>query len=86
MIDLNSRLQAPLPENYQITLEGGRTMLEFGNTRYEMPVPVASTMRVIGNLRSFRPADLTGALDAEGVLGLSRHLVDIGFLTIVATD
>lgn len=86
VISLHSRLQAPLPESYRITEESGKTMLEFNDTRYQMPAPVASAMRDISKLRSFRPADLIGALDAEGVLGLSRHLIDIGFLTIVAAE
>jgi hypothetical protein len=61
-------------------------MLEFKDTRYQMPVPVASTMRAISQLRSFRPADLAGPLNAEGVLTLTRHLVDIGFLTSIPAD
>jgi ribosomal protein L16 Arg81 hydroxylase len=84
VIDLNSRLETPSPDTYRITQEGDKTMLEFKNTRYQMPVPVASTMRAISQLRSFRPADLTGPLNTEGILGLSRHLVDIGFLIIAA--
>ena len=55
-------------------------------TRYQMPIPVAATMHAISQLRSFRPADLTGPLNTEGILGLSRHLVDIGFLTLIAAD
>jgi ribosomal protein L16 Arg81 hydroxylase len=82
VINLNSRLQAPPPDSYRITQEGDTTMLEFQSTRYHMPVPVAATLRAISKLRSFQPADLTGPLNAQGMLALSRHLVDIGFLTI----
>jgi ribosomal protein L16 Arg81 hydroxylase len=84
VIDRNSCLQLPSPDSYRITQEGDKTMLEFNNTRYHMPPPVASTMRAISQLNFFRPAELTGPLNIEGILGLSRHLVDIGFLTVVA--
>jgi hypothetical protein len=43
-------------------------------------------MRAMSQLPSFRPGDLTGPLNAEGMLGLTRHLVDIEFLTIIAAD
>ena len=86
VIDPSSSLQVPSPESYRITQEGDKTMLEFNGTRYQMPIPVAATMRVISQLRSFRPADLTGPLNSEGILALSRHLVDIGFLTLIAAD
>jgi ribosomal protein L16 Arg81 hydroxylase len=86
VIDLNSSLQVPSPDSYRITQEGDKTMLEFEGTRYQMPIPVAATMHAISQLRSFRPADLTGPLNTEGILGLSRHLVDIGFLTLIAAD
>jgi len=86
VIDLNSRLRAPARESYQIIREGDKTMLEFNGNRYHMPAPVASTMHVISERRSFRPADLTGPLNAEAMLILTRHLVDIGFLTISAAD
>jgi hypothetical protein len=85
VIDLDSHVQPPSPESYRITQEGEKTMLEFNNMRYQMPAPVASTMHAISQKRSFRPAELVGPLNAEGMLGLTRHLVDIGFLTIIAT-
>ncbi len=86
VVDLNSRLQLPSPDSYRMIQEGDRTMLEFKNTRYHMPAPVAATMRAMSQLPSFRPGDLTGPLNAEGMLGLTRHLVDIEFLTIIAAD
>jgi len=85
VVDLNSLLQLPSQDSYRLTQEGDKTMLEFKNTRYHMPAPVAATMRAMSRLPSFRPGDLTGSLNAEGMLGLTRHLVDIGFLTIIAT-
>ena len=84
VIDLHSHVQAPAPENYRITLEGDKTMLEFNNVRYHMPAPVAWTMHAMRQKQSFRPAELVGALNAEGMVGLTRHLVDIGFLTLIA--
>jgi ribosomal protein L16 Arg81 hydroxylase len=86
VLDLNACLRAPAPDAYQIIEEGGKTLLEFNNARYQMPAPVASTMRAVAKLHSFRPAQLTGQLNAEAVLALARHLVDIGFLAIVAAD
>jgi len=86
VIDPSSSLRVPSPESYRITQDGDQTMLEFNGTRYQMPIPVASTMRAISQLRSFRPADLTGPLNSEGILALSRHLVDIGFLAVIAAD
>jgi ribosomal protein L16 Arg81 hydroxylase len=83
VIDLNSRLQAPPRESYRITQQGEKTMLEFGDTCYQMPAPVASTMTVISRLGSFRPVDLIGPLDTDGVVNLSQHLIDIGFLTCI---
>jgi len=83
VINLHSRLRVPSPDHYRIIEEADRTMLEFGDTRYQMPVPVASTMRAIIQRQSFRPDEVIGALDKEATLGLSRHLVDIGFLTII---
>jgi ribosomal protein L16 Arg81 hydroxylase len=85
-INLNSRLQTPSPESYRITQAGDKTVLEFGNTRYQMPVPVAATMSTISQLRSFRPVDVIGPLDADGVISLTQHLVDIGFLTCIRAN
>jgi ribosomal protein L16 Arg81 hydroxylase len=84
VVDLHSRLQVPSQDSYRITQTGDKTILEFKNTRYQMPAPVASTMRAISQLPWFRPGDLTGPLNREAMLGLSRHLIDIGFLTIIA--
>jgi hypothetical protein len=84
VVDLNSLLQLPSPESYCVTQEGDKTMLEFKNTRYHMPAPVAATMRAMSQMPSFRPGDLTGPLNTDDILGLTRHLVDIGFLTIIA--
>jgi len=86
VVDLNSLLQLPSRDSYHIIDEGDKTMLEFKNTRYHMPAPVAATMRAVSRLPSFRPGDLTGPLNTDGILGLTRHLLDIGFLTIIAAD
>lgn len=86
VIDLESQLQAPPAADYHLTQQGGQTLLEFNGIRYHLPAPVASTLSAISKRESFRPAELIGPLNAEAVLALSRHLLDIGFLNLVGTD
>jgi len=49
----------------------------------QVPDPVGATLRDTDQRRSFRGKDLPDLLDAEGKVGFLRHLVDIGFLTVV---
>lgn len=83
VIDLESVLQMPSPEQFAITQENDMTMLTFKGTRYQLPAPVAATLRDMGLRRSFKGTDLPNHLDNDGKLGLIRHLADINFLTVV---
>ncbi len=86
VIDWESQLQAPRAADYRLTQEGDQTLLEFNGIRYHMPAPVASTLSAISKRGSFRPVELIGPLNAEAILALSRHLLDMGFLSLVGTD
>ena len=81
VIDLASVLRMPPRASYEIIQEGDMALLEFNGTRYQLPAPVASTLKAMSQLTSFRPSELPNYLDKEGKIVLTRHLSDIGFLT-----
>ena len=78
-----SILKSPSPETYTITQDGDKTILEFQNMRYHVPTPMASTLRTMCTLTTFKPSELPGDRNLERILGFSRYLRDVGFLTLV---
>ena len=81
VIGKDSVLHMPARENYLMTHGDGGAVLEFGAVRYQLPEPVASTLKAMSLLKSFTANQLPNHLDIEGRLELVRHLRDIGFLT-----
>jgi ribosomal protein L16 Arg81 hydroxylase len=81
VIDLQSRLQAPASSEYRIFQEGANVILEFRGRRHVLPATVESTLRAMVERPFFRTGDLSNSANADTVLGLSRYLHEIGFLT-----
>jgi len=79
-IDWESVLTAPPVGSYGFSETSEGVVLDFDGRRYQFPGMVASTMRAMIALQSFRTADLQAPLQHEVKLGLSRHLHEIGFL------
>jgi hypothetical protein len=82
VITEDSMLAMPPPGTYRLIGEGGKNRLEFKSMRYQLPAPVAATLRAMTARSTFRVSELPDDLDAEGRLGLCRHLHDIGFLAL----
>lgn len=59
-------------------------MLEFKGVRYQVPPPMVCALSAMCMKSTFRPCELPDHLDMDGRLGFSRHLHDIGFLTLIA--
>jgi len=85
-IDGESRFQMPLASSYKIILEGKSVMLEFKGQRYGLTEPVAATLRVMAESKTFSAAGLPDLLPLEARLGLCRHLHDIGFVTLLTAN
>jgi len=81
-IDANSPLQAPAPHCYRISMDAGATILEFNSKRHILPGGTASTLRAMSERDVFRTADLPGEMSIEARLGLSRYLLEVGFLSV----
>jgi ribosomal protein L16 Arg81 hydroxylase len=82
VIGPDSLLQMPATDTYRITQEGDKSLLEFDGVRYQLPAPVASTLKAMSALDQLRPKQLPDHLNLDERLGLMRHLRDIGFLTV----
>jgi len=83
VITLDSVLQSPARGSHRFVEEGETTMLEFDGVRYQVTAPVAAAIRAMTALDTFRARDREDPLSADGRLALIRHLVSIGFLTLV---
>ena len=86
VIDLESTLKPPPHGSYSLTEEGEKTMLEFKGIRYQLPEPVALTIRATGSQPMFRASKLADHMDAESRLALIRHLADIEFLSVTQSS
>jgi ribosomal protein L16 Arg81 hydroxylase len=80
-IDGQSLLQTPAKSQYLIIQDAVSTILEFMGRRHVFPAELAPTLHAISECLIFRTAELPENLPAETRLGLSRYLLDIGFLT-----
>ena len=80
-IDEQSWLQTPAKSQYRLIQEADNTILEFRGKRHCFPSELASTLRTISERSDFRVAELPANVSAEARLGLSRYLLDLGFLT-----
>lgn len=83
VITLDSVLSSPAPASYRFVEEDAKTSLEFKGIRYQVSAPVAPGIRAMLARPTFRGAELAEYLDADSRLVLIRHLVDIGFLSLV---
>jgi ribosomal protein L16 Arg81 hydroxylase len=81
-IDASTQLLVPAAGLYRIREEAGHTVLEFESRRHLLPAAVAATLRALTSHSSFRTSDLSDALSSEARLGLSRYLLEIGFLKL----
>jgi len=82
-IDANSLLKAPPPSRYRVSRDVANTVLEFNGQRHILPAPAESTLRAMSERDIFRTADLPGEISGEARLGLSRYLLEVGFLAAV---
>jgi ribosomal protein L16 Arg81 hydroxylase len=82
-IDEQSPLQTAARSQYGIVQDAVSTVLEFKGKRHVFPAELAPILRAISERSIFRTAELPANLPAEARLGLSRYLLDIGFLTRV---
>jgi ribosomal protein L16 Arg81 hydroxylase len=80
-VDAHSRLSSPAPTSFRITQTDGHTGLEFRGKRHLFPIEASAVLHQMTATSEFRTADLRSSMTAEATLGLSRYLVDIGFLT-----
>jgi len=83
-IDDQSALQIPPRSQYRIVQDAVSTILELRGLelrgkRHVLP----PTLRTISERSIFRTAELPADVSAEATLGLSRYLLDIGFLARV---
>lgn len=83
VVDSTTTVKMPSATSYRFLQEAESAVLEFKGVRYQLPPPVASTLRAMVDLDMFRPEDLPAHLNREANLGFSRQLVDIGFLELV---
>ena len=82
VIGLESKLKAPDPGRYRISVEKGGTVLEFAGRKIFLPGHVLATLDDMCKRPSFRPGELAGRLDNDGKLGLARYLHQERFLTL----
>jgi len=83
VVTLDSLLRAAPRESYRFLEDGEKTLFEFNDVRYQVPAPVALTIRAMSEHATFRARNLGDHLDEHGRLQLIRHLTDIGFLTVL---
>jgi ribosomal protein L16 Arg81 hydroxylase len=82
-IDGKSSLRTPAKSEYTIVQDALGTGLEFRGKRHILPDSVAPLLQAISERSIFRTEELGGNLPLEIRLGLSRYLLDLGFLTWV---
>lgn len=82
-IDEQSPLQTAASSQYRIVQNAVSTVLEFKGKRHVFPAELAPILRTISERSVFRTAELPANVPVETRLGLSRYLLDLGFLTRV---
>jgi hypothetical protein len=81
-IDANTPLQVPPAAHYRILEEAEHTVLEFDGKRHRLPKQVATTLRALVSHPGIRTSQLPAEVPLDARLGLSRYLLEIGFLTL----
>jgi hypothetical protein len=81
-IDAQTALRTPAVSQYRIVTAADSTVLEFEGKRYVLPADLAATLGSITERSIFRTAELPAHVPAEMRLGLTRYLLDIGFLSL----
>jgi ribosomal protein L16 Arg81 hydroxylase len=83
VIGLSTLLAAPEAGCCHIAQENGNTVLEFEGRKFKLPDKIRATVEDMCRRKSFRPGELSGPLDNDGKLTLTRYLHGEGFLTLV---
>lgn len=81
-IDAHSQLVAPAASQYRIVREPGHTRLEYEGRRHLLPPETAEPLRFLTSRAAFQTYELPNSLSHEAKLGLSRYLLEIGFLKL----
>jgi hypothetical protein len=83
VIGLQTRLKTPDAASYRISIEPRGIVMEFDGRKFVLPEKIRLTIDEMCRKQSFRPVDLSGPLDNEGKLTLTRYLHGERFLTLV---
>ena len=81
VIEPDTPLQAPAPEQYRIVPQGSKVALEFQKRRFVLPADVRDALEGMRRHRVFKTVDLPGTLSLDAKLTLVRTLFEKGFLS-----